>query len=600
MQYVDVSKCVCTFLLTIGTVYLLEPVNKNIDIFLVLFLIAGLVLVPLGKRNIPWHLKQLLILACIKIGTVAESFVYHDDTFYGAITIAVWLEILWLIYEMSSWYVYTYCPTRELFASRQCDLELCKNVLLNERNIKTPGGIGIVARWGDGKSYFVDALLSDYEICNAFHIIRFNVIAINIDYIPQALINELYAILREEGTPVGAIVELRQIFKRNSRLKSIGDLIFPKQKFYSSIFQSIAADVQKLRKPILLVYDDVDRIQKIETFMNLASISDELSRNTGGKIQVLYQYDKDRLLRMDDNKDMMEELLTKYITREIWLSPVLFYEMMHIYLKELREQYNEEIENKKAKDWTQTISRIVNDIHENLVLYADDDRVKSVQQKNYSARKVREFANDLWNTLGENFEKICPEVIGSVVYARHFLKEAYHSLRISPSLYESVFLETETGKLISPQNAQKLFGMPIFWTDKGNEEKYIFYHIMHLIEFSSLFERQNEKESDNKSDEENVLYKYELHRKYDQYSNWVTHLIYSGKTEKPDIDRLAEEIQNIIHEGKEFQLNDIFLKVQVHAELKKDLLENDDPIAIIFHVYRIRNERKDIYKLPVY
>ena len=91
MQYVDVSKCVCTFLLTIGTVYLLEPVNKNIDICLVLFLIAGLVLVPLGKRNIPWHLKQLLILACIKIGTVAESFVYHDDTFYGAITIAVWL-----------------------------------------------------------------------------------------------------------------------------------------------------------------------------------------------------------------------------------------------------------------------------------------------------------------------------------------------------------------------------------------------------------------------------------------------------------------------------------------------------------------------------
>ena len=31
MQYVDVSKCACTFLLTIGTVYLLELVNKKVQ-----------------------------------------------------------------------------------------------------------------------------------------------------------------------------------------------------------------------------------------------------------------------------------------------------------------------------------------------------------------------------------------------------------------------------------------------------------------------------------------------------------------------------------------------------------------------------------------
>ena len=591
MKQSDVCKCVYAFLSTMGILYAAEPLEKNVFVYFGLLFCALFSSVSLRKGNYAWLAKCALFMSCMGAAGIAESFFYLGQLSLGVTTICIWAAVLWVLVEVSRSVPVSHCCEKTLFPSRKNDWNRWRAVLLAEPDAALPGAVGLLAKWGDGKSFFMDVLLADCDIQRTFYTIRLNVIALNMDHVPSLLIEELRAILKEEGIPAGTLSDLRRVFQWNSNMTRMSELLFPTQKFCSSIFQSIATDVQKLSKRVLLVFDDVDRIQNIETFMNLASIADELARNTGGKIQVLYQYDREQLLGIGERPDFMKELLTKYVSQEIWLSPVSFDEMVEQYLVDCKKRMLPQGTEAGKVDWSETISNICMEVKIRLDSCADEARVTSVREKMYSARRVLEFVNDLWEMLdAEHGTNINCDIIGVVVYVRHFLPEAYRNLRVASSLYESMYLTLEDGRKIFAATVEVTSDVRISWMKDDNEEKYVCSQLLELPKFAALFTSSEQPKS-----MEKAVAKGKLECEYDQLSHIVRHLIYSNAQEEPSIACLVGEVKKDIRAGKALHIEALFERAGVLAELRRDWLTIGETAGILFHIYSSREESKEAY-----
>ena len=59
---------------------------------------------------------------------------------------------------------------------------------------------------------------------------------------------------------------------------------------YYDIFISIQSDIRRLDKPIIVVLDDVDRVDRISDIKRLFYIIEKLSNCSNGKIKFIVQY----------------------------------------------------------------------------------------------------------------------------------------------------------------------------------------------------------------------------------------------------------------------------------------------------------------------
>lgn len=174
--------------------------------------------------------------------------------------------------------------------------------------------IGVDADWGNGKSY-VFSMLKERKYAYSF--VKVGVLTTRVDTIESFIVNELSSALEDRGILSRASSKLDHILK-NSIWHGIDNLFF-RSKSYESLINLIKEELNLLTYPLIITFEDVDRIVDTQVLYKIFAITEALK---GGKVKIIYQYDENRLMDLLGFKDHI--FLEKYIPHSTHLTRIPF------------------------------------------------------------------------------------------------------------------------------------------------------------------------------------------------------------------------------------------------------------------------------------
>ena len=300
-----------------------------------------------------------------------------------------------------------------LFSERKYDLERLINY------IQQFNTIGINAYWGDGKS-FLFKLLQE-ECSNKYCYINIGVLSVTVDTIEKFVVDEINHILEENGIFSSASTKINE-FVKQPILHNLGNL-FINSNSYTELFGTLSEDVQRLKKTIILTFEDIDRIKSTETIYKIFALSDKLACEN---IKILYQYDENELLKILQVKKLY---LEKYIPYAIDLTQIKFQRIISVFLE------NNKYKNIDYKDFEFITLRTIfipwqikRKLNINFNIEFDI--------YGFSIRKIKIFLEEIDNALkNEVFTNYKRQVI-TFFFIKHFRYHIFEKLSIDDSFLD--------------------------------------------------------------------------------------------------------------------------------------------------------------------
>lgn len=199
----------------------------------------------------------------------------------------------------------------ELFRERRFDIQRL------EEYLQSFSIIGINGPWGSGKSFLVDHLDKKRWIP-----VKIDLLACNLDEIQAVLLNELDRTLKSAGIFSPYSPKLKKILKEDGLIADIGQIFLRDDTTYSEALAGFADDLKKLPGPLMIIFEDLDRIDRPDVIRKILGISEKLAREN---IKVIYQYDEKNLLEKDG---FDRKYLEKYIPAVVNLTEISFSDLL--------------------------------------------------------------------------------------------------------------------------------------------------------------------------------------------------------------------------------------------------------------------------------
>lgn len=386
-QIIMIRKILIDFVFIMISVLLFWETCEKIGIIfpIIIFLILmAFCLRYFSQRNSKLYFYIIMIILFIIVVGIYKYSVLriwkekYDIEFFVALFLIYFFEALKFLKEdkISS-------NTKEnLFRERKEDLKRIKEYLLSFDMI------GINGEWGSGKTYLMQCLQNDKEMKNKYEFVNIYLLSCNLDNLPQILINELEKVLVKHGVYSRYSNSLRKILASNILLNSVFGSIFLDTNSFTDSIKGFKYEIERLDKTLIIVFEDLDRIDNAEIIKKIFSIAENL---VGNNIKVIYQYDQYNLENID--KCFNRHYLDKYIPYVVNLTPISFYNTANKVLKEYQNEY----EYVKDSDFTF--------LHINICMnwYLKTLFNKEINYKltvnNYSVRKVKHFLDEIEKTF---------------------------------------------------------------------------------------------------------------------------------------------------------------------------------------------------------
>lgn len=311
-----------------------------------------------------------------------------------------------------------------LFPDRLKDLECL------ERYIRLYNVVGLNAKWGDGKTFLINKL--KMKLSNEYYFITIEVLASTIDSIENYIIDEISYLLEKNGIYPSSSLKMKRFFEKSNYgwLNSF----FEKNDSYDKMMDSLVYDLEKLDKPLVLNFEDVDRISSCDLIMKIFSLTEKLSKSP--KIKVIFQYDNRKLLNIL-NQDYV--FLEKYIPHEVNLTRISF-------LNQLKLSCSE----KKLQDFPLDIVRecsaiLVPDELQFLFLI---DNIVNLLPKDFSIRRTEHFIMEVSEALSLDCFKKNQRIVVAYYLMKFFYDEVFSEFVVGRSFIDTCRFEY-FGKKIS-------------------------------------------------------------------------------------------------------------------------------------------------------
>ena len=204
------------------------------------------------------------------------------------------------------------------FTEREDD---CKLLL---KYLKKYPIVGLQALWGDGKTFLCNYLKNKNT---DFYYISISLMTLQIDTVEKIVVNELNSIFKRKRIFSLASSKVNNFIEKNVP-HGLGEFL-TKNESYTELYESIIDGVNKLDKPVVVIFEDIDRINDQNIIFKLFSIVELLSSKTN-RFKVCYQYDVDKLTKI---LKIDYKYLEKYIPFSINLTPINFERTLKILLK---------------------------------------------------------------------------------------------------------------------------------------------------------------------------------------------------------------------------------------------------------------------------
>ena len=188
--------------------------------------------------------------------------------------------------------------------------------------------VGVQALWGNGKSFLVDHLETD-----TYLIIKIDLLTCNLDEIQMVLLSEIDKALKENGIFSSYSPKLGKMLRQNKVGQTLGQLFVQDDISYSDAIAGFRRDLRKLQKKVLIVYEDLDRIESSNIIKKILGISEKIA---GDDIQIIYQYDEKKL---NEKLEGGREYIEKYIPVTVNLTELPWEHILDYLLEKRGSEY---------------------------------------------------------------------------------------------------------------------------------------------------------------------------------------------------------------------------------------------------------------------
>lgn len=302
----------------------------------------------------------------------------------------------------------------DLFVERKYDLERLLNYL-NYFSI-----IGINGEWGSGKSFLTDHLKN-------FILIKIDLLSCNVDEIQTVILNELDKLLKNQGIFSPFSPKLKKILQQGKLFENISQLFVKNDISYSEAITGLHNNLKSINKPIVIVYEDLDRVENTTVIKQILGISEKIA---GDNIKILYQFSETNLL----DKGIERTYLEKYIPFIFNLTDIPFESTLSYVLKQ--EIYKDSLFDEEDFKFLYLPVHLphfnnFNNLNRPLTSI-------KFELKNATIRKTQLFLNELNQVINEKeIYKKNKRVVILFFLLKHFYYEAYKKISSGESLLDT-------------------------------------------------------------------------------------------------------------------------------------------------------------------
>lgn len=293
---------------------------------------------------------------------------------------------------------------KEIYSGREYDLKRIEDYL------ERVNSIGVNGAWGSGKTFLVNKLKDIHMNSDQYIFIEVDLLSSNLDEIESVVLSEMERVLSTHRILPRYSTKLKRIFQDNSFVRNFSMLFIKEEMSYAEILKGFIEEVNKLNQTIIIVYEDIDRINDLTDIKKIFNISEKL---VGRNIKVIYQYETSNLIALGLERNFLE----KYIAYTINLTPVKFIEIL--------ESIITDVKLLQLENFKHLINPIFLDDYLRTELALE---TINISIDNLPIRKVESFIEELEIILKENIELYQEGVYKRVAINFHFIKHFYYEL----------------------------------------------------------------------------------------------------------------------------------------------------------------------------
>ena len=500
--------------------------------------ISGLILFDIKKNNrvfICFFSVLLLNLGIFLVKKYLEGyricFDVIDYIYIGYFSLLILIFIFALLLGKRK----NQSKTENFFSEREDD---CK--LLLEYLRKHPI-VGLQSLWGDGKTFLCNYLKSKNT---DFYYISISLMTLQIDTVEKILVNELNSLFKQKR-----IFSLASSKANNYREKNIphglGEFL-TKNESYTELYESIIDGVNKLDKPVVVSFEDIDRINEQNIIFKLFSIVELLSSKTN-MFKVCYQYDVDKLIEI---LKIDSKYLEKYIPFHINLTPINFERTLKVLLES----------GKTEKLYKNILLEDISFIYQRQYLDFDLRKLINIESEfaityYFTIRSVVFFLDELDQLLELQEYKNNKKILITFLSIKHFLPHIYKSLSPIERFAECKFFEYEK------ENKNIAEIIALFQTTEVGKKNELFQSmfpphsdnlsyliIFHLFGYKFFIKNEDSSEGDEriKSLLNEETHSIEIEEHNDKIDRLIWNMLYFGKSDKTDKENAVREFEKIL------------------------------------------------------
>lgn len=317
----------------------------------------------------------------------------------------------------------------KLFPEHQADLERIKKLIQNNDML------GVQSPYGEGKSFVVDRLCADFMQNEKWNVIHIESLAYSYKDFDKVLIQKLFQVLKDNHIYSVYATELLQYIKETLWGKlSLSQLLHSSVES-SSTFIGLKEDLLQLKKPVLIVFEDIERVQDPEYVKRLFAIAERLCSE---KTKFILEYDASVL----DGQGIDFQFREKYLPFEVNISDIPYRKLVSYLWEETEKAEYADLNKWEFEDYR------------NLPLLGDygplflslrprhvEIEWDKIRGGNFSVRRVRNFLieSKLYLYQRKELSQAAKKIILKVLYLKFFYHDLFDKLKPGKSL-EEVFL----------------------------------------------------------------------------------------------------------------------------------------------------------------
>lgn len=350
----------------------------------------------------------------------------YSSLIYANATVA----IIIFVAQLKSKHDYYNIDDNNLFDARKIDLDNIRGLIKNN----TSNILGIDASWGMGKTYLVKQFIR-YEKDN-YRFIVIDLLSMNLDNIVDILINKINSYLYDDGIYNFNASRLLSIIQK--KYKPFYYIFLNSDDSYYDIFTSIQSDIRRLDKPIIVVLDDVDRVDRISDIKRLFYIIEKLSNCSNGKIKFIVQYNS-----LEFEKKGLDSLyLQKYIPNKLRLTNVTFIDTVNTILSSEGNKYKFVNENRFLLD------KIIERIEDKNSIFFDKKELNQYLTIHHNIRAIKYFLEELEGLAKsqainlKNRHELRESLI-LACYIKYFIPDIYNNFIPGISLWDNLKIDND-------------------------------------------------------------------------------------------------------------------------------------------------------------